>query len=299
MAIQKADLTLGKAGNSLADPEQDAATWQVRLSRLRQHMLVQALLKVVLVTWVASTLTFVVMHVTPGTYADILMDEISQFGITEERRAEIIAAYGFDRPLWEQYLKYVGNVFRGDLGMSYAQGQSVVSVIMGQLAPTLQLSLASIGFAIIVAVVVSVLTVRSGRVGRAISSVFEVASISMPNFWLGILLISAFSFGWRIFPAVGAGGLMTLVLPTLTLGIPMAGVFIQVLRPELERETNAPYFVSARARGRSYYSVLCRHAMTHAMLPLLILSGTYFATLISGTVVVEALFGRPGIGRIT
>lgn len=260
---------------------------------------VRAACKLIIVVWASATLAFAVLHLTPGTYADQLIDNMAQFSITAERKAELIAFYGFDKPLWQQYLLYISAVFQGDLGTSYAQSQPVTSVIASQLMPTLILAACSIVLALLLAVLIAVATVESDKFGRMVSSVFEVAVVSIPNFWLGIILLTVFSFNLRWFPSAGANGFMALVLPTLTLAVPMAGTFIQVLRPELERETAAPYFITARARGRSRTGAIIRHALPHAFLPLLTLSGTYFAYLIGGTVIVENLFGRPGLGRIT
>ena len=269
------------------------------LTSLQVRFWAKAIVKLLVVVWASATLAFTVLHLTPGTYADQLIDSMAQLSISAERKAELIAFYGFDKPLWQQYLLYLGAVFRGDLGTSYAQSQPVMSVIASQLMPTLILAACSILFALLQAVVVAVATLESRRLGRFVSSAFEVAVVSIPNFWLGIILLTIFSFNLRWFPAAGASGFMALVLPTLTLAVPMAGTFIQVLRPELERETAAPYFITARARGRSRTGAIIRHALPHAFLPLLTLSGTYFAYLIGGTVIVENLFGRPGLGRIT
>lgn len=268
------------------------------LRTIRESFLFSLFLKVVIVTWAASTITFIVMHATPGTYADILTSDLSQYGISPERRQEIIAAYGFDRPVWQQYLLYVGNVFRGDLGMSYAQSQPVGQIIAGQIGPTMELAFASIGLALVTAVAVAVITVRAGWFGQALTSVLEVVVVSVPSFWLGLVLLTTLSFGLGWFPASGSQGLWSLVLPAATLAIPMAGTFVQILRPELQNEVQAPYFITARARGRRYYSAVLRHALTHAMLPILTLSASYFAFLVSGAVIVENLFGRPGVGRI-
>lgn len=268
------------------------------LHGLRNSFLISFLLKVALVTWAASTITFIVMHATPGTYADILLSDLAQYGLTPERRAEIVAAYGFDKPLWRQYLMYVGKVFRGDLGMSYAQSQPVLGIIAGQIVPSLQLAVSSILLALAISVAVAVATVRAGWLGRTASSLCEIVVVSVPSFWLGLILLTFFSFQLGWFPAAGADGLKTLVLPALTLAVPMAGTFVQILRPELQREVNAPYFITARARGRHYYAVVMGHALAHGMLPILTLSASYFAFLISGAVIVENLFARPGVGRI-
>lgn len=268
------------------------------LHGLRNSFLISFILKVALVAWAASTITFIVMHATPGTYADILLSDLAQYGLTPERRAEIVAAYGFDKPLWQQYLMYVGKVFSGDLGMSYAQSQPVLSIIAGQVGPSLQLAVSSILLALVFSVAVAVATVRAGWLGRAVSSLCEIVVVSVPSFWLGLILLTFFSFQLGWFPASGADGLATLVLPALTLAVPMAGTFVQILRPELQREVNAPYFITARARGRHYYAVVMGHALAHGMLPILTLSASYFAFLISGAVIVENLFARPGVGRI-
>ncbi len=268
------------------------------LHSIRTSFLASLLIKVVLVTWVAASITFAVMHATPGTYADLLLSDLAQYGLTAERRAEIIAVYGFDKPLWQQYLLYLSKVFHGDLGMSYALAQPVLDLILAQLTPTLYLAGSAIVLSLGIAILVAIATLRAGRFGRMLSSICEVVVVSIPNFWLGLILLTWLSFRLGWFPASGAGSFASLVLPALTLGIPMAGTFVQILRPELQKEINAPYFITARARGRGFHAVVLRHALLHAILPVLTLSASYFAILISGSVIVENLFGRPGIGRL-
>lgn len=254
--------------------------------------------RVALVVWAAATLAFLVLQLTPGSFVDILIDSRGQFDVSDARKAEVVAFYGFDRPLWQQYLIYLSSVARGDLGVSFAQSQPVLSLIAAQALPTLSLALASIATALVLAVVVSVASLRLGQAGRFLVSLVEILALSAPSFWLGSLLITWLSFRLGWFPATGAKGWASIVLPALTLGIPMAGTFIQVLRPELAKACRAPHFLTARARGRSWLGALRRHALPHAMMPLLTLAASYFAYLLSGAVIVENLFGRPGLGRI-
>ncbi len=153
--------------------------------------------------------------------------------------------------------------------------------------------------AVVIAVISAVTTAGRGRPVRAAAGAWELVAVSLPSYWLGILLLTAFSFQLRIFPVIGAQDLAALVLPALTLALPIAGVLAQVLREGLEAALAQPFAVTARARGLSQFSVRLRHALRHAAASLATLTGWLVGSLLGGAVLVETVFGRSGIGALT
>jgi peptide/nickel transport system permease protein len=244
--------------------------------------------------WAAVTLTFFAIQLAPGSTVDALVGDGPD---TPEIRARIIQEWGLDHPLVLQYLAYLWRLLQGDLGRSYTLERPVSDVLTGQLLPTVQLA----GTAIVVACLLALLSalVTAGRPRlRALVSNGELVLVSMPSFWLGILLLAAFSFRLGWFPVSGAEGWAALVLPTLTLALPIAGVLSQVVRQGMEWALEQPFAVTARSRGITRRTLLLRHGLRHSLIPAVTLSGWVVGGLLGGTVITEQVFGRPGLGQI-
>nr|WP_297430009.1 ABC transporter permease [uncultured Actinotalea sp.] len=257
------------------------------------------LLRAVGVLLGAATVVFVVQALLPGDRATLLLNLRSGEAVerTPEELAPIVAQYGFDDPLPVQYARYVGGLLQGDLGVSYQQHEPVAQVIGAQLGSTVTLAVGALAVAWVLAVTVVLLTAGRGRAVRAVGSGLEALAASLPHYWLGILLlvVLAVHLGW--FPVLGGGPAGT-VLPVLTLAIPLAGFLGQAIRDELERVLDQPFVTSARARGLGETGVRLRHALRHAVLPAVTLSGWAIGSLLSGAVIVEAVFSRPGVGQV-
>lgn len=217
---------------------------------------------------------------------------------TPEQIASARAEFGLDRPVLGQYLDYLGGLVRGDLGTSYVRKQPVVDLILAQLGPTVTLTAASLVAAWVIAVGVTLLTARRGRLLSGIGSALETFLAALPQYWLGIVLLVVFAFHLQWLPVVGDGGPAGLVLPALTLALPLAGFLGQVTRDEFASALEQPFAVSARARGMSDWGVRWHHALRHAVLPGLTLSGWALGSLFSTAVIVESIFVRPGLGRV-
>jgi peptide/nickel transport system permease protein len=231
----------------------------------------------------AATLAFAAVSLTGGdTAVAILGGETAQ--PTPEALARVRIDYGLDRPLLVQYAIYLGKVVQGDLGISYRLNAPVTELIAQQLGYTVTLSVATAG--------------RRRSRWRGVASASELVLASMPGFVLGLLLLLLFSFRLRWFPASGSDGWRALVLPTLTLALPITPWLAQVLRQELDDILEQPFIAMARARGMGEAGVRLRHAMRHALLSLVTLTGFILGTLLAGTAVVETLFARRGIGRL-
>lgn len=250
----------------------------------------------VVVLWGAATLSFAALHLLPGDPVSTLLGPMVT--VTPQVRARIVADYELDRPLAVQYAGYLRRLLTGDLGTSYQQQLPVRSVIGQQLGSTLQLAVAAAVLGAGIALVAALLTAgRDGFVRRAVEAA-ELLAVSTPTFWLGILLLTLFSFHWQLFPVAGAGGPNALVLPAATLAVPMAGLLSQVLRAGLDAALEEPFVLAARARGLGGVAVRGRHALRHALIPAITLGGWLFGGLLGGTVLVETVFARPGLGRV-
>ncbi|SDL75382.1 ABC transporter permease [Nonomuraea jiangxiensis] len=247
------------------------------------------------VLWAAATAAYAALLLAPGDTVDILVGDGPD---TPEIRADIIADWGLDRPEIVQYLSYLWRLLHGDLGRSYQLQRGVGDVLATQIGPTAQLTLAAAGTGVALAGIIALVTAGRGRWLRGAASAAELASVSVPPFLIGIVLLSLFSFTLGWFPVSGAQGPGALVLPALALGLPIAGVLGQVLRGGLERALEQPFAVTARARGLTERALVARHALRHALIPAVTLAGWFTGTLLGGAVITEVLFGRPGLGQV-
>jgi peptide/nickel transport system permease protein len=253
------------------------------------------LLTGLLVAWGSTTAAFLALQALPGEVADILAGDLNYPGLREA----IAAEWGLDGGPLAQYGAFIARIAQGDFGTSYALRQPVVEVVGSQLWPTVQLALVAGLLALAIAVLVATWTAGQGRVARALASTLELVCASTPVFWLGILLLMAFSFALPWFPVSGADGWHALVLPALTLALPTAGLLSQVLREAMERTLEQPFVVTARARGLTEWQLRTGHVLRHAALPVLTLGGWIVGGLLGGAVITEKVFGRPGLGTVT
>ena len=250
----------------------------------------------IVVLWGAVTATFVALHLVPGSIVDAI---IGQSQVTPAIHAQIVHDYALDKPVLVQYLDYLNRVLHGDLGHSYNQGMSVSTAIGQQMGSTFALLVGAIGFAVIGALLVALVTANRPRWIRGPFATAEVVSVAVPSFWLGILLLTVFSFRLHWFPAIGANDARGLVLPAIALGLAPAGMLSQVLRQGLERVLDEPFITTARTRGISSTVVLVRHALRHAVMPVVTLTGWLVGAFIGGAVVTENVFSRQGLGQMT
>ena len=245
----------------------------------------------------AASLAFVVLQMLPSDPVQVIYGADST--VTPEMRDRIRVEYGLDLPIWEQYGQFVSRIAHGDLGMSYQQRRSVVAIIGSELGSTITLAVLATLLALTLATIASVTTAgRPSRV-RSLVSGFELLSISMPAFWIGLLLLSFLSFRWALFPVVGDYSWRSLVLPVVTLALAIFGTLSQVMRAEMDLALEQPFALTARTRGLSEWSVRWRHAFRHALIPGLTISAEMFGSLLAGAIITEQVFGRPGLGRIT
>jgi peptide/nickel transport system permease protein len=252
---------------------------------------------VVGVLWGAATLTFIAQQLMPGDPAQTILGGAGSRPSPEQLDA-VREQYGFNDPVLLQYLHYLGGLVRGDLGTSYILKQPVAEIIGHHLGPTLILTITSLVAAWVIAVTVTLLTAHRARWLAGIGSGIEIFLAALPQYWLGIVLLVVFAFQLRLLPVVGDSGPEALILPALTLALPLAGFLGQITRDEFSSAMEQPFAVSARARGMSDWGVRWRHALRHAILPGLTLSGWALGSLFSTAVIVESVFVRPGLGKL-
>lgn len=254
-----------------------------------------------LVAWVVATGVFFALRAAGGDPSEAILGGPGSQA-SPEAMAQVREEYGLDEPLLVQYLLQLWRTVTFQLGDSYARRQPVAELIGDQLWGTLALAGLSLLLAWVLALVVASLAARWGdRVRPAVALLRggEVVASVMPHFWLGAVLIAIFAGGLGWLPATSSdSSLRSLALPAITLAVPVAGFLGQVMRDSLEEAHRSPFATTSRARGAGEQWVLWRHSLRHAALPAISLSGWAFGSLLSGAVVVETLFGRPGLGRL-
>jgi ABC-type dipeptide/oligopeptide/nickel transport system permease component len=248
------------------------------------------------VIWLVVSVVFLLIHLVPG-------DPILQMLGEGAPAADIAAtrhAYGLDAPLWQQYLHYWNGVLHGDLGPSLRFNQSVTSLILHRYPYTLQLTLAALLVAILISIPAGVRSAqRRGRWDDKLLSVVSLFGLSFPNFALGPILILFFAIKLGWLPVSGSGTLANLVLPAITMGGALAAILTRMVRTSMLEELGQDYIRTARAKGLTERTVVYRHALRNAMLPVLTVLGLQFGALLAGAIVTEKIFSWPGIGRLT
>ncbi|MDJ1372172.1 ABC transporter permease [Gulosibacter molinativorax] len=248
------------------------------------------------VIWVVATITFFAVRAVPGDPVQAILGGPGSQA-SAEAVAQARADYGLDRPLGEQYFAYLGQLLRGDLGVSYRLHDDVTTIIGDLLPNTLQLAGAALVLGWAIALLLVWLSTRGGRVAGVVTDFLGIVGAALPHFWLGAVLITIFATGLGLPVALSGPGFTGLILPALTLAIPLGGYLAQVMRDSTLDALDKPFVLAARARGESPNGVFRKHLLRRAALPAVGLTGWAFGSLISGAVVVEKLFARPGLGR--
>jgi len=240
--------------------------------------------------------TFLMSHLVPG---DPVVIYAMGKPLSEEREAQIREQYGLDRPLWEQYRDYMADLLHGDLGQGLHDQRPVWDTIEEAIWPTLQLTVAGLTVALTLGVTLGILAAlfHNSWLDSA-AMVVALLGVSTPVFYLGLLLLFAFSFQIHLFPATGTGGWENLVLPALTIGFASAAFIARLVRSSMLEVLRQDYVTTARAKGVRERLVVVRHALKNALIPVVTYFGIQLAGLLTGAVVIEQVFSRPGLGRV-
>lgn len=253
----------------------------------------------VLVLWAAFTAAFILLQALPGD-AILIKFQNPELGLSPDQIAEIRQSYGADSPLWSQYLHTLGNTLTGDFGTSVQAGVPVGQALLANLPPTVWL--AGFGFALAVLLAVAIAALSSLAAFAWLRSAIQSLPslfVSVPTFWLGIMLIQIFSFRLKLIPVIDPGPWEGLILPVLTLAVPISAPLAQILVRSIDEISTHPFVAVARAKGASRAGVLWRHVARNALLPTLTIAGVLFGEILAGAVITETVFGLNGLGTLT
>lgn len=252
------------------------------------------LVRSLITSWLVVTLTFVALHLS-GDPIEHLVGDQAPPEVVEYYRAK----FGLDRPLWEQYLAYFGNIAKGDFGLSLSNRLPASTLILQALPRTLLLGLTAFGAGLAMGVVLGIIAAvnRDKAIDRFVMG-FAVFGFSIPNFFLGIILILIFALQLRLLPAAGSDRWVHLILPAITLGTHLAGTFARFTRSAMLEVLNRPFMTAAKARGVSNVRRIFLHALPNAAIPIITVAGLKLGDLVAGSVVVETVFAWPGVGRL-
>lgn len=246
-----------------------------------------------------SLIVFLILHALPGDPAQLMLAGAEGGAVTPERLAELQEAMGLNDPLPVQYGRFLWNGLRGDLGNSIRLRAPVTDIIFERFVFTLQLSLGGLFCALAIGLATGILAaLRPNTWIDFLFSFLAYIGMSMPLFWLGLVMIFLFAFELKWFPPSGAEGLDRLVLPSLTLGFVAAGPVSRLTRSSLIEALNEDYIRTAQAKGLAQHLILQRHALKNALIPVVTIVGLQFGGMLAGAVVTETVFSRPGLGRL-
>ena len=250
------------------------------------------MIPVLFFTW---TVVFVVIQVIPGDPVNLMLAGVPA---SEEVRANERARLGLDRPVVERYVTFLGKALKGDLGESFRTRQPVGKMIMEQVRPTIELALGGLLVGLLMGLALGILAgIRPNTWVDTTCMTLALVGVSLPSFWIGMMLIYVFGImlGWV--PIVGRG-LPALILPSITVGLYVAGGFARLVRSSIIDAMGQDYIRTARAKGLSRAKVVFKHALRNAMIPPITLLGVQIGVLIGGAVVTENVFARPGLGTM-
>jgi len=244
-----------------------------------------------------SVLVFSIMHLVPGDPAQMMLGEI---GVSAEATANLRKQLGLDDPIHVQYFRFVANALHGDFGRSFRSSQPVTEMLAEQFPSTFQLTVAGLATAIVLGVLLGIIAaVRRNSLLDHSSMLVALIGVSMPDFWFGLVLIMLFSFTLHLFPATGSATLRHLVLPAFALGFGALAVVARLVRSSVLDVLKEDYIRTARAKGLSERIVIYKHVLRNSLIPVVTMVGLQFGRLLGGSVVIEQVFTRQGIGRLT
>jgi peptide/nickel transport system permease protein len=255
--------------------------------------LIRRVLLAIPVLLLTALLVFSALHLSGGDPVMMLVPAIAP----QETRDAVRAKMGFDKPLPVQFLTYMSNVLRGDFGRSILSRRPVSELILEKLPVTVELGVASLALAYLLSIPLGTIAALNRNSFLDWSSmILALIGVSMAGFWLGLLLIYAFAVNLRWFPPTGYGTIRHLVLPALALGLPRVGRIARITRSSLLEVIEEDYIRTARAKGLRERAVVFRHALRNALIPIISLLGLDLGYIVGGSVVIEHVFARPGIG---
>jgi peptide/nickel transport system permease protein len=248
----------------------------------------------VVVVFLSLTAVFFILRMTGNPAALFMPMDVSRTSLTQFARE-----FGFDRPLWQQYLTFLWQVLHGNFGQSIAYRQGAMTLVLDHLPATADLALLSLALSLVVSVPLGILAaVKPDGLLDSVVSFLVIGLQSMPIFWLGLLFILLFSVDLHVFPPSGREGPASYVLPTVTLATYTMATFLRLTRASMQDALRQDYVRTAHAKGASMPRILVVHALRNSLIPLVTVVGLSLATLLGGAVVTETIFSWPGLGRL-
>jgi len=259
------------------------------------NFLLRRILLLIPVLWGVATLVFLLLHFIPGDPVDLMLGD-SALGTDRETLRDQL---GLNDPLIVQYLRYFGDLLQGDWGTSLFSKKPVFEEIMERVPATMELMLGAMVVTILVAMPLGLIAaVNKGTWIDQGAMIFSLLGVSIPNFWLGPMLILLFSIHFDLLPVNERGGLEHLILPALTLGTSLASILARITRSSVVETLQAEYIRTARSKGISELRILFRHALRNALIPIVTVIGLQVGVLLSGAIITEAIFDWPGLGNL-
>lgn len=241
------------------------------------------------------TLTFLLVHIVPGDPITALLGDFAQ----PADRAAMAHALGLDQPILAQYGNYMKNLVNGDWGTSIFQHKSVLALLWERLPATLSLAALAMFFALSIAFPLGIMAaVKRGQAADKAALSFSLVAFSMPNFWLGPLMMIVFGIWLGLLPVAGADGWQSIILPALTLGTGMSAMTLRLMRGSLLDVLNLDYIRTAKAKGYTWGQAVCRHGVPNALLPVVTIVFLQAGALLTGAIVTETVFAWPGVGSL-
>jgi len=242
-----------------------------------------------------ACVTFLVLRLVPGDPARLMVPPGTSEKVVDSLRKEL----GTDQPLIVQFGRFLGGLLQGDLGQSFRQGRPVLELVLDALPATLALASTTMLTAVLVAVPLGIAAAyRRGGILDRVILIFSLAGQSVPNFWLGVMLVLVFAIRLQWFPAIGMGGPRSIVLPTLTLALILIAILVRTVRQSMLEALNEDYVRTARAKGMPETKVVLVHALKNAAIPLVTILGLQVGFVLGGAFVVELIFDWPGVGLL-
>ncbi len=260
--------------------------------------LARRLLSMIPVLLGITLITFLVMQVVPGDPLQLMVDPKGRELDPETIRA-IKAKWGLDLPVHLQYLRFLSNALRGDLGFSYRFNRDVNITVLERIPATATLAIAAMVLAMLIGITLGIASAVRHRSWFDVGSmVFALAGVSTPIFWLGLMMMYLFGVVWKVLPPSGYGTWRNLIMPAVALGLSSSGVLARLTRSSMLNVIRTEYITTARAKGLSERTVIYRHALKNALIPVVTILGVQTGSLLSGAVVTETVFAWPGVGRL-
>ncbi len=261
----------------------------------KKRYFIYRILRTIITAFGVTLIAFLILHLTPGDPVKIMLGPYA----TEENVAALRAKYKLDQPLHIQYISWIGNVIKGDFGTSIRYDQPVSDLITSRAGPTLILTGTGLLIAVVFGVLLGVMAALKRNSVLDYFSTFQAMFwISIPAFWLGILLLYIFGLKLRLVPIGGMVGITSLILPALTLGLRQEAWFARPMRAEMLEVLNQDYIKTAKAKGLKYGYVIWKHAMRNALIPIVTMLALRLPWIIGGSVVVEVVFSWGGLGSL-